>query len=139
MSGVEIDWESVHIHRGTLKVLLRGEWAHDAAWVALFNRDLPAVFNTSWGQISSRSPTFGEWDQIVARDNGVITVNALTPGHADELGAALEAHVAEANRKMANVAASHRRVEQLDPEKEQELDERDQAMMEEFRQLSRRG
>jgi hypothetical protein len=137
MSGVEIDWDSVHIHRGTLKVLLKGEWAHDAAWAALFNRDLPAVFNTSWGQISSRSPTFGAWDQIVARDNGVITVHALTPGHATELRTTLEAHVADANRKMANVATSRRRVEQLDPDKERELDARDQAMTEEFRQLSR--
>jgi hypothetical protein len=136
MSDVEIDWDSVHIHRGALKVLLKGEWAHDAAWVALFNRELPAVFDSSWGQISGRAPTFGAWDQIVARDNGVITVNALAPGHADELRTALEGYVAEANRRMASVAKS-RRVEPLDPRKEQELDARDQAMMEEFRQLSR--
>jgi hypothetical protein len=135
MSGVEIDWESVHIHRGALKVLLKGEWAHDTAWVALFNRELPPVFDTSWGQISGRSPTFGAWDQIMARDNGVITVNALTPGHANELRTALDGLVAETNRKMASVAKS-RRVESLDPEKERELDARDQAMVEEFRQLS---
>jgi hypothetical protein len=135
MADVEIDWTSVTIHRGTFTVRLHGAGAHQAEWVALFNESVPPAFTTSWGQITGRAPTLDAWDQIVASDNGTITVHALHPSHARQLKDTLESYVAEANTRMTTRAHAPRRAEARDPERQAELDERDQAMLEEFRQL----
>jgi hypothetical protein len=135
MADVEIDWASVTIHRGTFMVQLRGDWAHTAQWVAFFNERVPPAFTTSWGQIAGRAPTLDAWDQIVASDNGVIAVHALHRGHARQLRDTLESYVAEANRRMTARVEVPRRVEQRDAGTEAELDERDQAILDEFRQL----
>ena len=135
MADVRIDWDSVSVHRGSLTVHLTGEWAHEAAWVAFFNNLVPPVFSTSWGQISGRASTFGAWDEIAARDSGVITVHALAPGHASQLRDVLESYVAGANTAMASASTPQRQGEQRDIETEAELDARDQSMLDEFRQL----
>ena len=135
MLGVRIDWDSVSIHRGTLTVHLVGEWAHEGTWVALFNDQVPPVFSTSWGQISGRASTFGAWEEIAARDRGVITVHALAPGHASQLRDVLESYVAEANKRIAAASTPKRPGEQRDSQGNAELDARDQAMLDEFRQL----
>ena len=131
MPDVKIDWDSVSIHRGALTVHLTGDWAHEAAWVALFNDLAPPVFTTSWGQISGRASTFGAWEEIAARDKGVITVHALAPGHARELRDVLERYVAEANEAMASATKTERRGEGRDGENDAELDAHDQAMLDE--------
>jgi hypothetical protein len=133
MADVRIDWDSVSIHRGTLMVHLTGEWAHEAAWVAFFNDLVPPVFSTSWGQISGRAPTFGAWQEVVARDRGVITVHALAPGHASQLRDVLERYVAEANMAMASATEARRPGE--GSSSEPDLDARDRAMLDEFHQL----
>ena len=135
MTVVRIDWESVRIYRGTLTVHLTGEWAHERAWVAFFNDLVPPVFSTSWGQVSGRALTFGAWEEIAARDRGVITVHALAPGHAGQLRDVLERYVTEANTAMASASAPKRPSEQRDSENEAELDAHDRAMLDEFRQL----
>jgi hypothetical protein len=132
MTYAEIDWNSVRIHHSNLTVRLSGEWAHNASWVACFNNLIPPMFTMSWGQISGRSATFGAWDQISARDNGVITVHALAPGHAADLRDALEQYVAQANNQMASLTESRHRADQEDTA---ESDACDQAMMEEFKRL----
>lgn len=135
MADVKIDWDSVSIHRGTLTVHLTGDWAHDAAWVAFFNDLVPPVFTTSWGQVSGRASTFGAWEEIAARDRGVITVHALAPGHASQLRDVLEGYVTETNTAMASASLPKRPGEHRDSEAEAELDARDQAMRDEFRQV----
>jgi hypothetical protein len=48
MTDVEIDWDSVSVHRGAFTVRLRGDWAHDATWVEAFNHGAPPVLSISW-------------------------------------------------------------------------------------------
>jgi hypothetical protein len=135
MADVMIDWESLNIRRGMLTVLLRGDWAHDASWAAFFNDEVPPLFSTSWGQISATASNLRAWGEVVARDNGVITVNALSPGHADQLRDALEHYVAVANEKRASRPGPYHRVGPRDSQHEEELDARDRTMINEFRQL----
>jgi hypothetical protein len=135
MPDVEIDWDSLNIHRGTLKVLIRGDWAHDASWAAFFNDEVPSLFSTSWGQISASESKPHGWGQVLARDNGVITVHALGSGHANQLTDALEGYVRAANKKMASRSGPYHRVGPHDSQHEEELDERDRAMMDEFRRF----
>jgi hypothetical protein len=135
MTKVKIDWDSVRIHRGTLTVVLRGDWAHDASWVASFNDGVPPVFTTSWGQISGTAPTIDAWDHITASDNGIITVHALHPGHARELRDTLESYVAEANKERASLSEAQKQSEERATPAQNELDARDRAMMDEFRQM----
>ena len=133
MTRVKIDWGSLSIHRGTLTVLIRGDWAHDASWAAFFNDEVPALFTTSWGQISASASNLHAWREVVARDNGVITVHALSPGHANELRDALERYAAAANKKMASLPGPYQRIRHRDTPHDGELDTRDQAMIDEFR------
>lgn len=135
MADVRIDWDSVRVHRGTLTVHLTGEWAHDAAWVAFFNGLVPPAFSMSWGQISGRSSTFGAWHEIVARDRGVITVHALAPGYAKELKDVLESYVDQANMAMASGTKTQWPGVERDGEPDVLLEARDQAILDEFRQL----
>ena len=132
MTQVEIDWDSVRVHRSEFTVRLTGEWAHDASWVACFNNIVPPIFTTSWGQVSGRASSVGAWDQISARDNGVITVHALASGHAADLRDTLEKYVAQANKEMVALTESGHHPDEPDTAAS---DARDRAMMEEFRQL----
>jgi len=135
MTEVMIDWDSLSIHRGTLTVLLRGDWAHDASWTAFFNDEVPPLFSTSWGQVAASASNLHAWGHVVAKDDGVITVHALSPGHAGQLREALERYVAAANKKIASLSGPYHRVGPRDSQHEEELDERDRALMDEFRQL----
>ena len=130
MTNVEIDWDSVRVHRGAFTVRLRGDWAHDATWVKAFNVGEPPVLSTSWGQISSGVSALAGWGQISASVDGKITVQTLRPGNADQLRETLEKHVAAANATMASLLESKQR----DAHTDADQDAQDQAMMDEFRQ-----
>ena len=134
MTDVEIDWDSVSVHRGAFTVRLRGDWAHDATWVEAFNHGAPPVLSTSWGQISSGVSRLAGWGQVSARVDGKITVQTLRPGNADQLRETLEKHVAAANATMASLLESKQRVDQRDAQTHADQDAQDQAMMDEFRQ-----
>ena len=134
MTDVEIDWDSVSVHRGAFTVRLRGDWAHDATWVEAFNHGAPPVLSTSWGQISSGVSRLAGWGQVSARVDGKITVQTLRPGNADQLRETLEKHVAAANATMASLLESKQRAEQRDTHQQAAQDTRDQAMADEFRE-----
>jgi hypothetical protein len=134
MTDVEIDWDSLSIHRGTFTVLLRGDWAHDATWVGVFNESVPPVLSSSWGQISAGPSTLAAWGQIAATIDGKITVQTLRPGNANQLREKLERLIAAANAKMASLGEYQPRTERRETQAQVEQDARDQAMMDEFRQ-----
>jgi hypothetical protein len=135
MADVEIDWSSVNVHRGTFTVLLRGDWAHDATWVEVFSGSVPPVFSTSWGQVAARPSTLAAWGQIAARVDGKITVQTLRPGNANQLRETLEKLVAAANAKVASLVGFQQRTEQRETPTQADQEARDQAMMDEFREL----
>jgi hypothetical protein len=134
VTDVEIEWDSLSIRRGTFTVLLRGDWAHDATWVEVFNESVPPALSTSWGQIAARPSTLAAWGQIAARVDGKITVQTLRPGNANQLRETLEKLVAAANAKAVSLAESQQRTERRKTHAQAEQDAQDQAMMDEFRQ-----
>jgi hypothetical protein len=134
MTDVEIEWDSLSIHRGTFTVLLRGDWAHDSTWMGVFNESVPPVLSTSWGQITAGpSSTLAGWGHIAATIDGKITVQTLRPGNANQLRETLEQLAAAANAKMASLG-EYQRTERPETQGQVEQDARDQAMMDEFRQ-----
>jgi hypothetical protein len=133
MADVEIDWDSLSIHRGVLTVSLTGSWAHDARWVAAFNHGVPPMLGTSWGQITAKPLATAPWSQITAKTDATITVQTLRPGHANQLKQELEKFVTNANAKMASMAEYRQRTGRQQTPAQAELDARDQAMMDEFR------
>jgi hypothetical protein len=136
VTDVEIEWNGVSVHRGRFTVPLTGGWARDRRWVAIFNQAVPPVSPTSWGQIATKPSTAAGWSEITAKADATIIVQRLHPGNAKQLKETLEKLVAHANATMASLVVDQQRTEPQRTQLEAELDSRDKAIMDEFRQVT---